>query len=257
MAGRRWRHHETLLVGLLLACFLADTASFRPWRSRAAAAPPSTSFRSPRSFSPALHAAKKNKGPVGPEFSRVLNVGQIPGRRPVLCKLLAKESERAGLAERFDIPELTYFAANVTVSRRDAGSLVVTGDIEAHIKGGELMEPEVIESDFETLLLDNTVRPTRWRRRRRCYPLLCLTPFCLFQGSVSGVSFEEAMDYDDEVGQVTHTHTHTLRAPGDPSLPAAPSAPDRPPLSLAHGTGQDGNIDLGEIAAQYLSLELF
>ncbi len=100
-----------------------------------------------------------------------------------------------GLAARFDIPELIYFAANVTVSRRDPGSIIVTGDIEAHIKGGELMEPEVLEGDFETLLLDNT-------------------------GSLSGVSFDEAMDYDDEVDK-------------------------------------EGNIDLGEIAAQYLSLELF
>jgi hypothetical protein len=40
---------------------------------------------------------------------------QVPERRPVLCKLLAKEKEREGLAERFDIPELLYFAANVTV----------------------------------------------------------------------------------------------------------------------------------------------
>lgn len=143
-------HRDMFITGLLIACFLAGTRSFRPTTDRQQ--PP------PRSFFPALYAAKKNKGPVGPEFSRVLNVGQIPGRRPVLCKLLAKESERAGLAERFDIPELTYFAANVTVSRRDAGSLVVTGDIEAHIKGGDLMEPEVVESDFETLLLDNTVR---------------------------------------------------------------------------------------------------
>jgi hypothetical protein len=43
---------------------------------------------------------------------------QIPERRPVLCKLLAKDNERTALALRFDIPEITYFAANVTISRR-------------------------------------------------------------------------------------------------------------------------------------------
>ena len=95
-------------------------------------------------FSTKLFAKKKKSAPVGPEFSRVLNVAQVrwqkkiktvngygwvslifsigqmkscqvPERRPVLCKLLAKEKEREGLAERFDIPELLYFAANVTV----------------------------------------------------------------------------------------------------------------------------------------------
>ena len=143
----------------------------------------------------ALHIHPYHSVPP-PYFPLCLNcTSQVPGRRPVLCKLLAKDHERVGLAARFDIPELIYFAANVTVSRRDPGSIIVTGDIEAHIKGGELMEPEVLEGDFETLLLDNT-------------------------GSLNGVSFDEAMDYDDEVDK-------------------------------------DGNIDLGEIAAQYLSLELF
>ena len=73
-----------------------------------------------RRLTTSLYAAKKAKKshPAVPEFSRVLNVGQIPERRPVLCKLLAKEKERAGLALRFDIPEITYFSANVTISRR-------------------------------------------------------------------------------------------------------------------------------------------
>lgn len=112
-----------------------------------------------------------------------------------MCKLLAKDKERIGLAERFDIPELTYFAANVTVARQDPGTIVVKGTIEARMKGGDIMPLEVITSDFDTMILDNTASPT-------------------------GLSLDEAMDYDDEVDK-------------------------------------DGNIDLGEIAAQYLSLELF
>lgn len=122
-------------------------------------------------------------------------LSKIPGRRPVLCKLLAKEKERIGLAERFDIPELTYFAANVTVSRQDPGTIMVKGTLEAHMKGGDIMPLEVITSEFDTMILDNT-------------------------GASTGVSLDEAMDYDEEVDK-------------------------------------DGNIDLGEIAAQYLSLELF
>eukprot|EP00596_Hydrurales_sp_CCMP1899_P006778 CAMPEP_0119043982 /NCGR_PEP_ID=MMETSP1177-20130426/27640_1 /TAXON_ID=2985 /ORGANISM="Ochromonas sp, Strain CCMP1899" /LENGTH=65 /DNA_ID=CAMNT_0007013267 /DNA_START=482 /DNA_END=676 /DNA_ORIENTATION=+ len=65
---------------------------------------------------------------------------------------------------------------------------MVEGDMEAHIKGGELMEPEILIGEFDTLLLDNT-------------------------GAKEGTSFDEEMDYDDEVDS-------------------------------------QGNIDLGEIAAQ-------
>ena len=52
----------------------------------------------------------------------------------VLCKLLAKEQERVLVAERFDIPELLYFASNVTLSRSDAVTILVEGTIEAHIR---------------------------------------------------------------------------------------------------------------------------
>ena len=43
------------------------------------------------------------------QFSRLLNVDQVPGNRPVMCRLLAKESERAALAHRFDMPTISYF----------------------------------------------------------------------------------------------------------------------------------------------------
>jgi hypothetical protein len=97
---------------------------------------------------------KENKPIIGLEFSRVINVAQIPQSKPVLCRLLAKEAERVGLCARFDIPSLPYFAANVTLSVREH-SVFVVGSIEAHIKSGELMEVEVIRADFDTLLLNN------------------------------------------------------------------------------------------------------
>lgn len=137
-------------------------------------------------------AAKKNLTPP-PEFSRIVPAAQVTERRPVLCKILAKEPERKGLAERFDVFQIGYFAANITVTRTDSASLLVEGKIEAHIKDGELLEPFIVKADFDTLVLD---------------------------GSAGGVSFEEATDYDEEIG------------PG-------------------------GELDIGEIAAQYLSMELF
>jgi hypothetical protein len=76
-----------------------------------------------------------------PEFSRIVSVGQVPEKRPVLCKLIAKPGERKGLAERFDIPDLTYFAANVTLKRSDPSTVMVLGSIEAHISYKQLIAP--------------------------------------------------------------------------------------------------------------------
>jgi len=146
-----------------------------------------------------MMAKKKSSPPPStPEFSRCLNVAQV-SQRPVLCKLLAKEGERAALAERFDVPEISYFAANVTITRQDLSTILVEGNIEAIITAGRSstalqLAPEKIEGDFSTLLLDNASAKTP-------------------------IDFDSATDYDGEIGQ-------------------------------------DGVIDIGEIAAQYLSLEI-
>lgn len=140
---------------------------------------------------------KPKPAPARAEFSRVINVASVPDKRAVLCKLLAKPAERAGLALRFDLPELSYFAANVTVRRRDPYSLLIEGSIDAHITASTLLPPQEIKAEFDTLVLDN-----------------------LTSGKVSGLTFEDATDYDEEIGS-------------------------------------NGDIDIGEIAAQYFSLELF
>ena len=135
--------------------------------------------------------------PPRPEFSRLVNANQVPQRRSVLCRIVAKEKECQGLAIRYDIYNITYFGANVTLIRQDGNSIQVSGTFEAHMKVAELVEPEILREDFETLLLDNS-------------------------GAMPGtesLSFEDNMDYDDEIGS-------------------------------------DGAIDIGEIAAQYFSLEM-
>ena len=47
--------------------------------------------------------------------------------RPVSCKLLAKPDECSALAGRFDIPELMYLSANVTLERSEMHCIEVTG----------------------------------------------------------------------------------------------------------------------------------
>ena len=131
---------------------------------------------------------------VTPEFSRIVNVGSLPSRRAVLCKLLAKDSERRGLALRFKLYQIPYFSANVTLERQSKSEILVNGKIEAHIKYSEIVDDEVVEVDFESLVLDN-------------------------HGSSTGPSLEDAVDYDDEVDA-------------------------------------RGDIDVGELSAQYLALEL-
>ena len=137
--------------------------------------------------------SKKNKNSLGksqhkkilppqPEFSRIVNVGQVPPNgRPVLCRIIAKEKERLGLSKRFDIDELTFFSANVTLTRRDSNSVHVTGNFEAQMKVAELVPAEVLMGEFDTLLLDNSGNGGSY-------------------GGDSYLDFSSNMDYDDEVG---------------------------------------------------------
>lgn len=115
--------------------------------------------------------------------------------RPVVCKLLANENERNALSKRLDIPQLLYLSANFTAQREDVNCISIIGKLEARIKSGEYLEIESVTSDFETSILDNSMKN-------------------------AGVTIEEATDFDDEVDS-------------------------------------NGDIDLGEIAAQYLSLEYY
>ena len=86
-----------------------------------------------------LQLSKTKKGPtiIIPEFSRIINIQQIPKLKPVLCRLLANNEERQKLSMRLDIPVLLYFASNVTLSRKDERSILVNGQFEAHLKSGK------------------------------------------------------------------------------------------------------------------------
>lgn len=154
------------------------------------------SDRSPSST--AAFAKSKKKAakvvPVNPEFSRKVNVGKVPFNRPVLCRVIAKEAERQGLCTRFDVFDLQYFGANITLSRQDDVSILIEGILEARIKHADVLDPETIVTDFDTTLL--------------------------FNGASAGISFDDATDYDDEIDS-------------------------------------SGDIDVGEIASQFLGYEIF
>ena len=185
------RHNNALLPSSKIIKYLDDTNLFK--------------FCSSLS----MKKEKSNIGlPIAPEFSRIINVAQIPARKPVLCRLLAKEEERAGLAKRFDIHKLEYFAANVTISYQDEVSIQVAGRFEARIKVGEIAPDEIVDAEFETLILNNAASFPDENESMAT------------DRDPERLKLADAVDYDDEV------------------------APD-------------GSIDVGEIAAQYLALELF
>lgn len=115
-------------------------------------------------------------------------------KRPVLCKLVAKENERKALCNRFDLPNLAYFAANVTVSKTGIATVLVEGTLEALITSPIMEEGQRIITAFETVLLNNI-------------------------GASEKLSFDDNTDYDDEINA-------------------------------------NGDVDVGEIASQYLGMEL-
>ena len=173
---------------LIIAILLSSLYSFQlPWKIN--------SFGHNLRY---FHATMKGEHQkvIQPEFSRIINVAQISSERDIHCRLLANSEECKGLAKRFELPEITHFSANVTLSKPNTNSILVSGKYEAHISYGEHLGSIHICNNFETKVLHN-------------------------MGGMNGVhvSFEEATDFDDEVEE-------------------------------------NGNLDIGEISAQYLSFEL-
>lgn len=157
---------------------------------------PSGSIQRPSTL--IMNSAKKFQQliPTKPEFSRIVNVAQIPSRKPIVCKLLANDEERRKLAARLDLIELSYFSANVTISRQDSNAILVEGSFIARSSNGGIFPDEEYASNFDTLILDNT------------------------NSIGEALSLDDATDFDDEVAG-------------------------------------NGDIDIGEIASQFLSLEIY
>lgn len=135
---------------------------------------------------------------IHPEFSRVINIAQIPTTNGAHCRLLASQKEREALGKRFHIDDdLLFFSVNMTLLRTKTTTVLVNGTLIAHVLSEFDKNLNVIKADFETKLLCNNNDAT----------------------SLSALRFADEEEFDDEVGPT-------------------------------------GDIDIGEIAANYLSLEL-
>ena len=105
--------------------------------------------------------------------------------------IVCQENERSALALRFDIPNIDFFGANVTISRQSSSSILVKGKFDARLRFGELLDVETIIGEFDTILLNNfgsekgksfcsTLKPSRYE-------------------IIAALSLDDEMDYDDEV----------------------------------------------------------
>jgi hypothetical protein len=88
---------------------------------------------------------------IGTKFNRKVHISQIPRRKTTICRLVANETERLYLAKEFEIPELDYFAANMSLSFKDPYTLAITGRVEGKVT---LFHLDVSET-FTTVLLCN------------------------------------------------------------------------------------------------------
>ena len=74
-------------------------------------------------------AAPGGPEPVRPEFSHSVKIGDL-GSRPHELSLQASDSERAGLAKRFDCLKLDRLEAQISATA-DAGRVALTGRMQA------------------------------------------------------------------------------------------------------------------------------
>jgi hypothetical protein len=87
------------------------------------------------------------------EFSRIVNLRDVPVRQPCLCRVAAKEHEVKLLAKRFSC-QLEQLHGNVTIVRdKRTNTLTVQGDYLALVREVYQLPPSVIKGNFSTTLL--------------------------------------------------------------------------------------------------------
>jgi hypothetical protein len=162
---------------LLIFLFISLIAFSHPFSIRFSSQCLFRETNSCRSCSSVKQLAKKESkietdDQKGKKFRRIVNVSQIPKRRSVVCRLVATEEERQGIARMIDFPTIPYFAANVTLSMVDTYTVKVKGIIEAKLGlnvpnkakpsvleveklNPTIVEVQSIKCNFESLLLNN------------------------------------------------------------------------------------------------------
>jgi hypothetical protein len=76
-------------------------------------------------------------------FSRVVQTGQVPRHKPVLCKLIASPDECIAIGKYHDVDDLRSLTANVSLSWVDDVSIVVKGRVEGVLGLGIPNEEDV------------------------------------------------------------------------------------------------------------------
>lgn len=188
-----------------------------------------------------LYASRGTTGnaestPIKSEFSRIVNVIQIPRRNGIKCRLLAKENEREKIDERFATAfNLTYFAANITALWKDETSILVKGNFEARFYYDiDPNDPLTTKDSFETLLLYRKAENEEEN-----------------ESNNTALSDDSEGDKEvvEEVDQRKKKKKRKKKAVEEPEEEFATVLSD-----YDDEIGADGDIDFGEIALQYFGL---
>jgi len=137
------------------------------------------------------------------EFSKIIEINEISKKRPMVKTLVAEASENISIAKRLNVNEVKGFSANVKVSLKGAGVILVEANFKAEItqQCAISLKPvkNQIETSFEAFFTEEK------------YEL----PVCENMASIIPENDEEAPEYID-----------------------------------------NGQIDLGDLLVQHLSLEI-
>jgi hypothetical protein len=93
------------------------------------------------------HAGHAGKAAPRPEFSRPVDVSRI-GRLEHRMSIRANADERAALARRFDLIELTELAADLVVKKRGDGLVEVSGRWRARLAQPSVVSLEPVWADL-------------------------------------------------------------------------------------------------------------
>lgn len=170
------------------------------------------------------------------EFSRIVNVAQIPKKKAILCRLLAKPEELQAIGKRLKLPELTRFSANMTLSWKDSQSIAIQGSFAAHFQSTTVNVEAESAEDNGTNTVDDA------------------------DGLLSGV-LDGATD--DEMPSTGSGGAMMSNVEGDIETLLLCNVDNPTPIDFDDAEDFDdevdasGNIDIGEIATQYLAMELW
>jgi hypothetical protein len=165
---------------------------------------------------------KRRRPLVTPEFSRIINISQLPKRGSIACRLLAKPEEREKIAKRLKVPfELRYFAANTTIEWKDPQSLLIKGKYEAHQYLTSTRTRKIVNS-FETLL--------------QYIPPPAPAPETTADENPKGKKHKSKENSDEQVVASKHPPPKKMDEYDDE-------------------IGEDGNVDIGEISTQSFGID--